>query len=211
VAERLRKLPNNSAGFGVDFLGEQPTSFANAAARSNTTRARSGWSERAIACRARTCKGGTCPLRLRDHRATGSGRRPSLVCKPLLGRVDRRKDAESSAEGSDECHHQIRRVEIVGARRLSKRLGGVAPARSSRSCGGPRRAPAPTRRHDRARQPIGERDCPLERDPAHELRVHEVAPVRPAPPNPLVALVPAFAQRCRPVRRRTSSSAERGR
>jgi hypothetical protein len=50
VAKGLGKLPSSSPVVGSTSPASRPRSFANAAARSNTLRARSTWSASASAC-----------------------------------------------------------------------------------------------------------------------------------------------------------------
>ena len=131
----------------------------------------------------------------------------ALVGEPFLGGVDGRQHAGVvGGKEPDERHHQVRGVEVVGAERLGERADPLAPALAAGSPRGSRpgccvHASTRSAASSRSASAIG----PVERDPAHQLRVDEVPRLAAHLPDALVLLLPARAPRCRRARRGTGA------
>ena len=116
---------------------------------------------------------------------------PPLVGEPLFGRVDRRQDARIvGRKEAHERHHQVRRVELVGSERLRERVARVAPAIGQDGVVDLAPHALPVVDAIARVEPVGQRDRAFERDPTHELRVHEVARFAAHLPDSLVAFGP---------------------
>ena len=94
-------------------------------------------------------------------------------------------------EEPDQRQHQVGGVEVVGAERLGERVGAVAPAVAQD--GLPDLVPGlrPGRDAVGGVEAVGQRRRPVERHPAHQLGVDEVAGLAPDLPDALVLLLPA--------------------
>ena len=119
------KLPSSSPVSASTSSASSPTSLTKAIARSNVSRARSDLAGERERLRE--------PERAEEERALFAFEavvrevavdEPVLVGEPLRGGVDRREHAGIvGGEEADDRHHQVRRVELVGAERLGERAG----------------------------------------------------------------------------------------
>ena len=86
-----------------------------------------------------------------------------------------RFDASRSSEPND-CVNAFARS-LQPSRRMASRISLLGGAHAVDAVGGA--------------EPLGQRGRPIERDPAHQLRVHEVAGLAPDLPDALVLFLPA--------------------
>ncbi len=93
--------------------------------------------------------------------------------------------------------HQVRRVEVVGAEGLGERLRGVAPAPGEDGVADVIGGRTPLGNAVGGPQRVGHGNGPVQRHPAHELRVHEMPGLAADLPDPLVRVAPTPRGRVR--------------
>ena len=182
------KFPRSSPLTGSTCSDRSPTSFTAAAAAANVRRA---WSDRpasACACASQNVHSRNVP----SSPSQAVGATVPVDQPPLVGEaggdgVDRRlHPGVVGGDEADDRHHQARGVELVGPERLGERADVVVPAAGHDRIGDLVAGDLPSVDPVERVEAVGQRDRTIERDPAHQLRVEEVAGLAPDLPDALV-------------------------